>query len=77
MLDKARTLGGPKAMKTKINYVVHTVVKDVTCVPMGRVGRIGWFVNFENSHESLFFGYDRPDFAIGEPIKITFERLAA
>ena len=33
-----------------------------------------WFVHFEGSWESLYFGMEEPAFKVGDDIKITFER---
>lgn len=36
---------------------------------------LGWFVHFEGSWESLYFGDVKPNFDKGDAVKITFERL--
>ena len=73
----------------KINYVVFATVKAVhegtEVVGVGFDGgkvsfarrSIGWYVNFEHSHEALFLGHEKPSLEAGDRIKITFERLAA
>lgn len=37
-------------------------------------GNLGWFVGFEGSWERLCFGHTKPSFAVGDLIKITFEK---
>jgi hypothetical protein len=73
----------------RINYVVFATVKAVhegtEVVGVGFQGgkasfarkSIGWFVNFEHSHEALFLGNEKPVLSAGDRVKITFERLAA
>jgi hypothetical protein len=73
----------------KINYVVLATVKAVhegtEVVGVGFDGgkvsfarrSLGWFVNFEHSHEALFLGHEKPSLVPGDKVKITFERLAA
>ena len=73
----------------KINYVVFATVKAVhegtEVVGVGFAGgraqfarrSVGWYVNFEHSHEALFLGHEKPVLEAGDRIKITFERLAA
>lgn len=36
---------------------------------------LGWFVTFEGSYESLFFGDTKPELEKGDKVKITFERI--
>ena len=35
----------------------------------------GWFVVFEGSREALHFGDEKPNFDVGDEIKITFEKV--
>lgn len=35
----------------------------------------GWWVSFEGSGESLFFGDTKPELDVGDKVKITFERI--
>lgn len=35
---------------------------------------IGWFVNFEGSHESLYLGDTRPELSPGDPVSIVIEK---
>lgn len=76
-------------MPERINYVVFATVKSVhegtEVIGVGFDGArasyarrsLGWFVNFEHSHESLYFGDEKPLLAAGDRVKITFQRLAA
>lgn len=34
----------------------------------------GWFVHFGGSHEKMNFGAEKPDFNVGDSVKITFEK---
>lgn len=34
---------------------------------------IGWFVLFENSHEWLFLGFEKPNLTVGQGVKIRIE----
>lgn len=36
---------------------------------------LGWFVTFEGSYESLYFGETRPKFTVGKNVKITFTEI--
>ena len=36
---------------------------------------LGWFVTFEGSYESLYFGDEKPTFTEGKRVKITFEEV--
>lgn len=35
----------------------------------------GWFVQFEGSSESLYFGMEPPDFLEGDTVIMTFEKV--
>jgi len=50
-------------IKTKV-----TGIKDLTGVGLG------WFVHFEGSHESLYFGEEKPEAQVGDTatIRISF-----
>ena len=70
----------------KTAYVVFTRVVSVTEEQYAVRGRIvdgqaivekaalGWYVLFEGSHEKLFLGWDRPELAAGDKVKISIER---
>jgi hypothetical protein len=34
----------------------------------------GWFVAFEGSHESLYFGENEPDLKVGDDIEVSFRK---
>lgn len=36
---------------------------------------LGWFVTFEGSYESLFFGDEKPKLSVGKTVKITFQEI--
>lgn len=36
---------------------------------------LGWFVTFEGSYESLFFGDEKPKLSVGKNVKITFQEI--
>lgn len=36
---------------------------------------LGWFVTFEGSYESLFFGDEKPRLSVGKNVKITFMEI--
>ena len=42
------------------NKVVHSKKEPTTDRIISTVITLGWFVNFEGSHESLFVGVDEP-----------------
>ncbi len=52
----------------KVRYRIHAVVEAIY---QGKVDS-NWYVCFEGSHEALSFGPERPDFAIGDKVHITF-----
>lgn len=35
----------------------------------------GWFVHFIGSNEAIRFGDEKPDWNVGDKVKITFERV--
>jgi hypothetical protein len=35
---------------------------------------LGWFVQFVDSRESLYFGQEEPQLKVGDRVKITFEK---
>lgn len=63
--------------KTRVVSVHHTGKLDAGGKPEFHsvVEDLGWFVCFERSHESLFFGMDKPKTEVGRPaiIRITLE----
>jgi hypothetical protein len=73
-------------IKTKVASVERKS-ETVSTRPTGKVGPdgkpefetlvqdLGWFVRFERSHESLFFGMERPKTEVGRSatIRITLE----
>lgn len=36
---------------------------------------LGWFVTFEGSYESLYFGSEKPALTVGKNVKITFQEV--
>lgn len=50
---------------------VGGIGKDAVYVNVSR----GWFINFEGSFESLYFGPDKPHWQEGDEIKITFAKV--
>jgi hypothetical protein len=36
---------------------------------------MGWYVRFEGSYERMYFGPIEPDVRVGDPVRITIERL--
>jgi hypothetical protein len=36
---------------------------------------LGWFVHFAGSYEAIHMGPDKPEFAQGDRVKITFEKV--
>lgn len=73
-------------VKLNISYTIVTTVISVTneweTVSGKKVGEEtilekvnrGWFVLFVGSYEKLFFGYEKPEFAKGDMVKITFTK---
>lgn len=37
---------------------------------------LGWFAVFQGSHEALYVGETKPDWDVGDNVKITFERVS-
>ncbi len=35
---------------------------------------LGWYVQFEGSTESIYLSHDKPAWAVGDTVKISFER---
>lgn len=76
-----------ESRKAKIVTVVYTTVKDVhehfKSIYVKGIGgdaefdlrHEGWFVQFDGSNESIYFGDECPKLSIGDKIKITFERI--
>lgn len=55
-------------MKKHDRYVIFTAVKRMEELAGG------WWVQFDGSWESLYFGDEKPPFHVGNIIKITFEK---
>lgn len=74
------------AKASVVRYVIHTKVIDVrerireqfiwgsNPVAFEKVS-LGYFALFEGSHEALHLGYEPPEIAVGDTIKITFEKV--
>ncbi len=74
----------PVKVNLRLNYTVMTEVVNVEEVfkrehisgvgpnEVAKQVSQGWFVTFSGSRESLYFGDLRPDFQIGDKVKITF-----
>jgi hypothetical protein len=72
---------------TKTAYAIYTRVVSVTREEYAVRGRIvdgqaivdkqdlGWCVLFEGSHEKLFLGWDKPNLAAGDKVKILIEAM--
>jgi hypothetical protein len=58
--------------QAKVRHIINTSVIDVKVIGEH------WFVHFDGSRESLAFCHKSEDtpFAIGDKIKISFERIA-
>lgn len=73
-------------VKTPVTYTIEAkALKVEECFETLRVDKIGdevmtqkqslgWFVHFQGSHESIFFGDEKPDFAVDDIVVITFRR---
>lgn len=74
-------------VKTPITYTIEAkALKVEECFETLRVDKVGdevmtqkqslgWFVHFQGSHESIFFGDAKPDFNAGDIVKISFQRV--
>ncbi len=60
-------------LDVRVQYTVLTKVQEIKWLNQPD----GWFVHFEGSRESLNFGIERPQWEVGQQIKITFEGLDA
>jgi len=77
----------PARSLIRFNYTVATQVKRVweriEKVHLHGAGleavfqdqSFGWYVAFDGSYEALYFGPTKPDFNVGDKIKISFERI--
>lgn len=54
-----------------MRYVVYSKVLKVE---EQKEPKVGWFVHFEGSWESIFLGEEKPAFEPGDTVKITFEK---
>lgn len=62
----------PTPTLAKTRFTIVTIAAKV--VDLGEKGDPHWWVNFEGSWESLYFGAAKP-FTEGRRVKITFEEL--
>lgn len=53
----------------RTRYVIHTDVSEIKFM------EDQWFAHFKGSWESLGLGPDKPNFAKGDQVRITIERL--
>ena len=68
-------------------YVIYSHVKEVNehfekvhvsgsgADTVFRNQSLGWYIGFEGSHESLYFGKTRPELNTGDRVRITFESI--
>lgn len=77
-------------MSSAERYVIYTKVKSVeesfevfySIDPDNQTGPMlrergkstGWWVHFEGSRELICFGPDKPNFVVGDEVKISFEK---
>ena len=63
----------PAKSQIMVNYVIYTTAQHVE--NMAKEGEPpSWWVQFEGSWESLYFGTEKP-FGQGDKVKISFEKV--
>jgi len=75
--------------KPRVRYVTHSVVRGVDerftqewIVGVGkeavfRQRSLGWFLYLGGSFEAIYVGAEKPEFNVGDQVKITFEKDGA
>lgn len=76
-----------ESAEAQVRYAIFTTVvkteerfRDIHVSGVGgdvvkRRESIGWYVHLQGSYEALHLGFEKPAFAHGDKIKITFERI--
>ena len=74
----------PSHPTLKIIYVIHAKVQKLEekfdmlfNQSTGKTENgesLGWYVQFEGSTESIYLSHDKPNWAVGNEVKISFER---
>lgn len=53
---------------TPVRYHIHATVEAIYQLPTSP----DWWVHFEGSREALSFGFDKPEWEVGDKVHITF-----